>query len=610
MTDAKIIQDLLKRLLVDELNEAELACLNDAVCSSEAVCNDYVKTIYLREGIRRWAQSRGSAYELQVINAATMAACDQSSLSPGLTDDQSVLPTPIWERNIGYYSTSNYGTKQWLEKHLRLLSTVAALFLVTCLGYLLWFNSGANPSSSNMSLGSDLTLSQSEFALSESDTVVARLTAASSDIKWTHDRAPSDFLMRFRPGEILGIETGIAQVEFCGGARLVLRSPASLQFTGGTSARLIHGQITGRAEGSNFALVTPSATVVDIGTEFGVGVGPEGTEVTVFEGELQVHSLLQNGEGGLMRRVLEGTSMRIDAHGTPAELNDVDKYVYNRNWLHPTIPQEKQSNVSLLDLVGGHDYYPHARIAGSIDPRSGYWGKPPWMGTGKPKAIRGDTQFTSTPWNRMIDGVFIPRANAREMQIDSDGHVVHLPPNRGTTWGPIWARRHTKIDRNKKIIADNHHDFWGGGTLESVHARLLNSQDGLLGLHANVGITFDLDAVRDVQNAELVEFRSILLNLGTTLEQNSAIGQATADLRIFVDGKLRYSRLDFNAEDGEVEVIMPLKANDRFLTLVATDADGNPSLDHVVFVDPVLQLLERHTLAQLSQPDILQVAQN
>ena len=201
-------------------------------------------------------------------------------------------------------------------------------------------------------------------------------------------------------------------------------------------------------------------------------------------------------------------------------------------------------NVSLLDLVSGHETA-QPRIAGSIDPATGFWGRPPWIDPDTLGTQRGDTQFTQTDWNPMVDGVFIPRSNAREMQIDSDGHMVYLPANSGSTWGPIWARRRSDIDLRREFSSDSRHNHWGSGTLAAVRDRLQQAQDGLMGLHANVGITFDLNAVRDSRSCEIEYLKAVVVNLDSSDETAQPADRPLSDLRVFVDGRLRYSRLEF-----------------------------------------------------------------
>ena len=604
MDKSQIDAELLALFFDGELSDENIAELNRVLENSESARQEFLDAVYLREGMRRWAFSRGSADALQVISLATSSV----SLGPSEESPQQAASEKAQVEHAGQHglvaatgeqSESLRSRDRSLPGGKLFVTAVALLLLVSASLYFgrPWVDGSLV--ATNLGWEADLTLSEETHALSESDSVIARLTSTSSDVRWSRGRVPSDFLMRFRPGDILGIESGIAQVEFSGGARLVLSSPAALQFTSGASARLMQGTVTGRAQNSNFALVTPTATVVDIGTEFGVGVGASGTDVTVFEGEVQVHGLSQKGDGGPVRRVREGMSMRIDANGSQASKAGSSGYVFRRDLLQPLEVEHGEHGISLLDLIGGHDYS-QERIAGSIDPRSGYWGKPPWLANGENEALRGDTQFTATTWNRMVDGVFIPRSNAREMQIDSDGHVVHLPPNSGTSWGPIWARRLSDIDSDKDLVAASKHDQWGSGTLEIVRDRLLASREGVLGLHANVGITFDLDALREARGVELIEFRSVLLNLGHSLPIPRENKRSLADLRIFVDGKLKYSRLEFSADDGEANVVIPLGPRDTFITFVATDSDGDPSLDHVVLVDPILKTPQPEPMAYWS----------
>ena len=79
-----------------------------------------------------------------------------------------------------------------------------------------------------------------------------------------------------------------------------------------------------------------------------------------------------------------------------------------------------------------------------------------------------------------------------------------------------------------------------------------------------------------------------MANLGELLPSDGA--KSLVDLRIFVDGKLRQSRIAFSPPDGEEAMAVSLDDNDRFVTIVATDAGGDSSLDRVVLVDPIFRL--------------------
>jgi hypothetical protein len=113
-------------------------------------------------------------------------------------------------------------------------------------------------------------------------------------------------------------------------------------------------------------------------------------------------------------------------------------------------------------------------------------------------------------------------------------------------------------------------------------------------------VTFNLEAIRSHWQRSPAAFRAIVSNLDNSMQRMpewAAQVRLTADLRVFVDGNLRASRLDFGRKDGEIEITTELKKEDRYLTIVCTDAAqnaeaGHDAYDHVVLIDPVLELLQ------------------
>jgi hypothetical protein len=72
----------------------------------------------------------------------------------------------------------------------------------------------------------------------------------------------------------LELKTGVALIEFDGGARLALQCPASLELLEYKTAWLHRGNATMRCENGTytFSLLTPTSNVIDLGTEFGIAV--------------------------------------------------------------------------------------------------------------------------------------------------------------------------------------------------------------------------------------------------------------------------------------------------------------------------------------------------
>jgi hypothetical protein len=116
-----------------------------------------------------------------------------------------------------------------------------------------------------------------------------------------------------RVGQSLGLASGVAEIEFDIGAKVILQSPASLELLSPKSARLIIGKATveiksERARG--FKIVTPETIFVDQGTEFGVEVAPGGSsKVHVFKGEVDVD---HGGPNPWTQRLLEDAGARME----------------------------------------------------------------------------------------------------------------------------------------------------------------------------------------------------------------------------------------------------------------------------------------------------------
>lgn len=117
---------------------------------------------------------------------------------------------------------------------------------------------------------------------------------------------------------VLNLVSGVALIEFDGGARLALQGPASLEISGSESARLLRGSATVRCEdgADGFSLLTPNSTVIDLGTEFGVSVGPDGgTAVEVLDGAVEVAAASKQSSPNT--RVLSaGETLRLEPDGS------------------------------------------------------------------------------------------------------------------------------------------------------------------------------------------------------------------------------------------------------------------------------------------------------
>jgi hypothetical protein len=70
------------------------------------------------------------------------------------------------------------------------------------------------------------------------------------------------------------MKSGIAQIEFYQGARVLIEGPAELQLVSSGEATCTRGKLSANVppQAKGFRINTPKGTIVDLGTEFGLDV--------------------------------------------------------------------------------------------------------------------------------------------------------------------------------------------------------------------------------------------------------------------------------------------------------------------------------------------------
>jgi hypothetical protein len=235
-----------------------------------------------------------------------------------------------------------------------------------------------------------------------------------------------------------------------------------------------------------FAVRTPNATVTDLSTEFGVEVDAKGrTTSHVFRGSIKVQ-LLGAGPQKMGNSIIlrENESIR-------AEKDDAaggSGVVMSRVGVKPSTFVRRISpaatSLDLLDIVAGGNGRGRHRECG-IDPGRG-------MESDLFLAEQhdGSQGFRRVRFHDPVDGVFIPSGN-KGTELDSAGHTFSgFPPTCGTSYGLIWARAadlpNTDGDKNGQHWV---YQLKNGDQLMPDHR-------GLLCMHADAGIAFNLEAMR------------------------------------------------------------------------------------------------------------------
>ncbi|WP_395749597.1 LamG-like jellyroll fold domain-containing protein [Prosthecobacter sp.] len=127
----------------------------------------------------------------------------------------------------------------------------------------------------------------------------------------------------------LRLKSGIAQIEFYQGARVLIEGPAELQLVSSGEATCTRGKLSAQVppQAKGFRINTPKGTIVDLGTEFGLDVSAANEEVHVFKGEVELHQ-----PAATMKSLKEGQAMAIAGNtallpanaSSFASLNEID----------------------------------------------------------------------------------------------------------------------------------------------------------------------------------------------------------------------------------------------------------------------------------------------
>lgn len=212
----------------------------------------------------------------------------------------------------------------------------------------------------------------------------------------------------------------------------------------------------------------------------------------------------------------------------------------------PPVPENNAApSIDLADIVGGGNGFGAGRKGAGIDPSTGT------VGTDLGQEMQGPVNRYQRTASPLVDGVFIPSGSRKgdrlEVQISSTGLTVgDLPSTTGHWQG----------------FVKNGPDAGGQAVLNLVDYQ--SPGHSVLGLHANLGVTFDLAAIQQlVDGRQLTTFTAWLGNSGS----------ASTEFRVYLDGRRAAAFAQVTSATGGTLVQIPL-GGARFLTLVALDSGG------------------------------------
>ncbi len=227
----------------------------------------------------------------------------------------------------------------------------------------------------------------------------------------------------------------------------------------------------------------------------------------------------------------------------------------------------ERTPVDLADLVGGGDGSGSGRRGTGIDLRSGRPQQAPLSALNNLRP--GELIPVEYPG---IEGVFVPASEGETALSGTGLRFTGFPVNNGQAWdavrnGPVTSQFSTKL--GDVDYTDEGHS--------------------LLGLHANAGITFDLQQLSADSPVPLARFSAVVGYGGNQ-------SRPSAEFWVLLDGEL-LQRGKLGRED-VVSLRIALAKGARFLTLVSTDGGDGYSHDQISFGDPRLEFAEESALTE------------
>lgn len=586
LSEERIVKSLVHDLCDDVATDAQKEQLRQYLECSEQARQIYVRMMYMAVGMHSWSHQDNEANKHTLDQP--VESCQ--SLALQLAKDE-VARMIVRNTRAGNSSTPNNGLRRWYT-----LAVAIAACLLVAVGATVLRQDPRNLVATPGGNGNTSNAGQVQATITPVATeYVAQVVDATDDVRWVGNSAPFDFGLRVGSGERIAVASGVLRLQYFSGAIIILHGPASFTPTGPDSGHLAAGKLTGRVSGSqanSFRLTTPSADVIDLGTEFGVAVSDtSATDVCVFDGEVEVHSSIASRRSSSPIRLTQGMSLRMSADGLPDMTSRVDHSQFLRSLPERTVSSVMPNEVSLVDAIIGGVGLSH-RLYGALDPNSGKVDEEPL----RTSRMADELGFRFAVYNEFIDGLFIPHRRGMGTRIDSYGNTVDFPANLSRTESAVWARRPVPDwSHATSVRSGTEEEQWGLGATRNVCERLAECRLGIVGLHANVGISFDAHAIQSVEGRAVRAFRCTMANVDSscgTLTNGRGGRGSLVDVHVFVDGVERCTIPELDWYQGDQQIEIELGTHSRIVTVAVTDSDLQLDHDEVLMVDPVLELSE------------------
>lgn len=297
------IRELIVSALDGDASQAELARLNDRLCNDESLLRSARRFLYddalLAEEIGTLDEAISILRHSAEAPVDSGLFADEKSLSeprPSVIDPTSAAQSSRTPASGGLVSLARGSVRSAFEFVNRHGIAVAAMATFVVAG-IAWHHASlmgevdrlySLTTAPNAAEHDRIRTDSQRAAIMPGPTSVARATAV-VNCEWFDGQSELKFGDQLSPGQRIRLKQGLLQLTFGTGAKVVVEGPADFIATTSTEATLTEGKIAAAVPkfARGYTILTPTAEIVDLGTEFGVNVDDKGTsEVHVFDGDV------------------------------------------------------------------------------------------------------------------------------------------------------------------------------------------------------------------------------------------------------------------------------------------------------------------------------------
>ena len=564
--------DLAEAVCNRDASKADLVKLKSLLLGDPTACRRYLLYCEMQAALRFEVRADRAAQKVcQQIDIKSVPHAPPESDIPEIGASVNSYST--------FLSTTLHGTIGYFSHEIPFSFLIGAV-LTSLLVLVAWLV----PVSRQMEIVKDTLptplVNQRQFIPDSKTEIVGKITGM-VDAKWADPNTETFHGANVLLGRKYALSSGLIEITYDTGAKVILQGPMTYEVESKNGGYMSVGKITGKVKNETakgFAIRTPTAIVTDLGTEFGVEVDKNGlTTSHVFRGRVEFRAIAADKKPMANAKILHAhESARIEQN-RENQLTVIVAAAATPQFVR-ILPSVETKRLDLVDVVAGGNGFSKKNGAG-IDPTTGQATTVPLPDPkGDSEFLFSDNKYHRVTSFPVVDGVFIPNGNLQPNQVDSAGRLFDgFVALAGRTSGHIWAGgvqppEGSAAPRTKL------------GNIDYA-----SPDHQVLRLHANKGITFNLDAIRLANPKwKITCFTSMAGNAETA----SALGaNVSADLWVLVDGKRRVYLREINGCGGALPICIPITKNDHYLTLAATDGGNGIEYDWIMFGDPCLELV-------------------